>query len=324
MKAEPMAKPFSFLWVTDTWKSLDRQRDTTLRLAAEAAALGYASAWCDYRSISLQDHTVTAKIYPLDAQGEREEDAGRTGPIAGFSSINYRVDPPVSLGYLHPLHLIVLATQLSAGPPAEIVNPAEAITSLGEKLLCELLPQHSPFGIVSANEQALLAFGTRLQVAIAKPLHGAMSKDVHLLSWKTETEREASIEILRRMTDNFDRAVVLQEFLTEIYAGETRVWYLDGDPIAVAKKIPSSGSAIVDIDRGATIVSSTLNPQQQQSADAVGAILKSKRIRLAAVDMIGTKITDFNITSPGLLRQMEAVTGDNLARRIILKLAGDA
>jgi hypothetical protein len=51
-------------------------------------------------------------------------------------------------------------------------------------------------------------------------------------------------------------------------------------------------------------------------------LLRKHRIRLAAVDWIAGKITDFNITSPGLIVAMEKLLQRDLASQIVRRLLG--
>jgi len=315
-----MRQKASFIWITDPWESLDHKRDTTLRLASEAASLGFNSHWCDFKSIVLNNGVVTADIYPIDQHGTRSLECEHSQALGKFTSIHYRVDPPVDLAYLHFLHLVTLAASQSDGSTAEIVNPPNILTSLGEKLLCHLLPDFTPPTVVTCNPVLLQEFGELFQITVAKPLHSAQSKGVQVLSWANPETSARSLGALSHLSDEFRRPVLLQKFLAEISEGETRVWYLDGMPIATAKKVPSQGSAVIDIDKGDSIVPTTLTARQKQIVTEVGAALRSRSVRMAAVDMIGTYVTDFNVTSPGLLCQLETVVGSNLARLIIQTL----
>jgi len=57
-------------------------------------------------------------------------------------------------------------------------------------------------------------------------------------------------------------------------------------------------------------------------ADDVGAALAGEGVRLAAIDVIAGQVTDWNVTSPGLLPLMEDVLQRNLAGEVVRALAG--
>jgi hypothetical protein len=101
--AQIMAKKnlsaFRFLWVTDPWPTLDHAKDTTMRLAQEAALLGYGSYWCDVKSIRFEERRTWVEAAPVGSEsltGEVPPTPIQSMDITSFSSIHYRVDPPVA------------------------------------------------------------------------------------------------------------------------------------------------------------------------------------------------------------------------------------
>ena len=74
------------------------------------------------------------------------------------------------------------------------------------------------------------------------------------------------------------------------------------------------------MDRGGSLALHNLTPSEKKSATQVGSFIKKHKIRLAAVDLVENRVTDFNFTSPGLLVQMETLLGKNLAEPIVESL----
>lgn len=321
-------RPFRFLWITDPWETLDHARDTTLRLAEEAVALGHESWWCDVRAIRVEDGKTCFEASPLAGGG-----AGRTAGTmargeaqvctpADFDQLHYRVDPPVDLAYLHPLQLLELAWRGRKRPRSTLVNPPAALMGVNEKLEATLLEGLAPAGIVSANWESLARFGTQHGATVAKPLHLAQSKGVTKLEWPQASgaDLKSCFAPLATLTEQFTRPVLLQAFLPGIARGETRLWLLDGRLLASVRKLPLDGDFKVQIDQGSRVEAHTPTARERRAAKKIGAHLRKLGVRLAAVDLIDGKVTDFNVTSPGLLVQMEAVSGENLAGTIIRQL----
>jgi glutathione synthase len=308
-------KTHRFLWITDPWETLDHARDTTLRLAQEALSLGHESFWCDVRSIRLETSSVVLEASPLS---EKAREGMRPFPSqvrspSDFSSLHYRVDPPVDLAYLHPLQLLVLSG-------ARIVNPPKTLFGHNEKTEAALVEELMPESLVSSQWNELQKFGKGQQKTVLKPMHQAQSKGVELLSWNTASDLENNKTILSLSTEQFSRPVLLQRYLKEIEAGEQRLWFLDGKLLACAKKMPLHGDFRVNIDGGSQLKKTVLSDSEKKSARVIGKFLRKQGIRLAAIDLIGGYVTDFNFTSPGLITQMESVLGENLAKPIIRAL----
>ncbi len=324
----------TFLWITDPWDTLDHPRDTTLRFAEESLALGFESHWADVKSLRLEDAQVLLDARRIEAvYPDRSEKSFRLSqPEArrpsDFGSIHYRVDPPVDLAYLHPLQLLAQDVRARRGlglglgrTRCEIVNPALALFKFNEKFEAARLKDLMPPSLVAAQWEPLQRFGKAQGQTVLKPLHEAQSKGVEMLRWDSGAELERSESLLRAATSGFSTPVLLQRYLPGILQGEQRLWFVDGRLLACVKKLPKSGDFRVNMDQGSRVVETTLSRAESRAARKIGEHLRRTKIRLAAVDLIDGYITDYNITSPGLITQMEFVLGVNLARDIILALA---
>lgn len=292
----------------------------------EARHLGLNSFWCDVRSIGLKKNEVFLTAAPLlGVSPDRKKDSfiwGESKPFSpkDFTSLHYRVDPPVDHAYLHPLKLLTFA-QLQS-PVFEIVNPPPILFLRNEKFEAALLGSLMPESCVSCQWDTLKEFGLKYGRTVLKPLDQAQSKGVECLNWKTRAQMNQAKKLLRTATHGFQTPVILQRYLPGIQAGEVRLWFLDGKLLASVKKHPLSGDFRVNLDQGSRLSPVTLDAHQKRIAQRISRHLKAHSIRLAALDLIEDQITDFNFTSPGLIPQMEALLQVNLARTIISTLYG--
>ncbi|HLD99895.1 MAG TPA: hypothetical protein VJB59_06535 [Bdellovibrionota bacterium] len=313
-----------FLWITDPWHFLDHGRDTTLRLAREALELGFPSYWCSVRTIRWEKNRVLLDAHPLVPGPSVDRSEIHPGPArvshpGEFHCIHYRMDPPVDFSYLHPLQL--LSQSVSGKKNVEIVNSPDVLFSTNEKIEGLLLKNVTPPSVVASQWDYLLSFGKKEGRTVLKPLHLCQSKGVELLDWRSQSGIEEARTVIARETENFRNPVLLQRFLEGISEGEQRLWFIDGKLLAHVRKLPVGGDFRVNVDRGSRIEPSQLSARENRTARLISKNLRSRGIRLAAVDLIEGHVTDFNFTSPGLLCQMESVLGRNLARPIIKKLA---
>lgn len=323
------------LWITDPWDTLDHPLDTSLRLIEESLVLGVESHWCDVKTIRWENQSVwldSRKVLSIKAEaGEREASAFKLTPSvpthpSTFTRLLYRTDPPVDLAYLHPLQLLILGSLDGARglrPRPEIVNPPSVLSERSEKLEGGCLGKLFPPTIASSRWEPILAFGRKEKITVLKPLFEAQSHGIELLKWNSRDNQARSRSIIQKATDGFRRPVLLQRYLAGIKEGEQRLWFLNGRLLAYGRKIPKHGEFRIDMDHGGTMTSSTLSQKEKRAADLIGHHLRSRKIRMAAVDLIEGLVTDFNFTSPGLLVQLERITGRNLARPIIESLVHD-
>jgi glutathione synthase len=316
-----------FLWITDPWDTLDHSRDTSLRLAEEALLLGHEAWWCDVKTVRVLNSRAVLDAARIEDVGRARDSfklsaAAECSPL-DFHSLQYRVDPPVDLAYLQPLQILRIALESAprsssrAARRPEIVNPISALFLANEKLEGMLLPGLTPPSVVSTRWEPLLEFGLREGRTVLKPLHTAQSKGIELLDWTRKAGIEHARASIAEASGAFERPVLLQRYLPGIAGGETRLWFLDGSLLACARKLPLENDFRVDIDRGSRLAPHAPTATEKRAATAISRRLRVLGVRLAAVDLIEDFVTDFNLTSPGLITQMEKITGRNLARPII-------
>jgi glutathione synthase len=308
------------LWVTDPWETLDHPRDTSLRLAEETLTLGHLPFWASHHSLRIEDGEIQLDarkvdgVFPGRAQESFTLSENEAARPSDFDVIVYRTDPPVDHAYIYPLQLIADDCR---GTKTEIVNPAEILALESEKLLAVALPDLFPTSVVASDWEHLRKFVFALGKAVLKPLHQAQSKGIELLDSSNE---ENIREKLQLATHDFTTPVLLQAYLPGIAQGETRLWFVDGKLLAHARKLPLEGDFRVNIDRGSSLVQAELTKKEKKASTQIGALLKKRKIRLAAIDLIEGLVTDSNFTSPGLITQMEGLLGENLAQTIVTAL----
>jgi glutathione synthase len=308
------------LWVTDAWETLDHPRDTTLRLIQEALAAGEDASWCDPSGVRFESGRVLARCRRVRAATSSREAAGWVldpagdTELSGFDLVLYRTDPPVDRRYLEHLQLLACC----AGP--ELVNPAEVLLRCSDKLGPPALARAMPPTLVSSSWECLCDFGQAEGRTVLKPMGGAQSRGVQLLDWTTTAGRDQARHEIEAMSGGLARPVLLQRFLPEIHDGEKRLWFVDGQLLAHVKKRPVEGTFLVDMDKGASCLACELTLGEARLAGAIGEAFRAEGVRLAAVDVIAGQVTDWNLTSPGMLPTMERVLGRNLAGAVVRAL----
>ncbi len=317
-------KKRTFVWVVDPLETLDLPNDTTLRLAQAALALGHRSVLLEPSGIALGSGSKPELIgrelleLPQPPRSLADLRLAKPAAIAVNASVqfHYRLDPPVDAHYLHPLQLLKLALK----SPDQLVNPFEALSALSEKWIALLAAKKiAPPTLISADGGRLTTFARGHGTVILKPLHEAQSKGILRL----EAIAPDLLETLHSRTDKGTTPVLLQKFQPAIETdGETRMWFLDGEFLGAFRKFPLAGDYKVDMDRGSRVrAHPKLTAAEKRLMSPMRSLLKKHRIRLAALDAIDGWVTDLNFTSPGLLLPLERFLDQDLAARIIRRLA---
>ena len=303
------------LWVTDPWDTLSVEQDTTIRLMQEAVMLGIPTYFSSSDQILSQPDGLNVVLLPPSQQIKTPNNWQTIACDIPFQ-IHYRVDPPVDFNYRN----LIEKLQQRGVSPTQIVNPPHILLNQSEKLPPPALHADCPLGIVCRTRddiapvvQTVATFPNSF--AVIKPLNQAQSKGVVRVKQPSAQEW---VHLLEQHTQNFSEPVLVQEYLPGIDQGEIRIWYSCGRILAALKKFPKSGDFRVLIDEGSRIAAHTLTSKEEQIALRIGETLKQQGVKLAAIDLIDDKISDYNITSPGLLKQLEQVHGGkNFARQVV-------
>lgn len=308
----------SFLWITDPWSTLDHSKDTTLRLMHEAINMGIPTFWsASDQLFSTQDRgCVSAAELKKKSDVQNLFNAEfKSVPLSTFQQIHNRVDPPVDEKYRKLIDQLIAL----GATEKQILNPPRLLKHQSEKIPPSELRAHTPRMLVVKDKQDIVLLEKTFlndSEVVSKPLHLAQSVGVEkhpkpssLAAWE---------KLLENLTKNFSEEILIEEFLPGIAQGEVRLWFAGEKLIAALKKYPKTGDFRVLIDEGSRVTAHTLSEEEKKIASDIGKVLKKEGILLAAIDLIGHKICDYNITSPGLLVQLEQVHGGkNFARDVL-------
>jgi glutathione synthase len=119
--------------------------------------------------------------------------------------------------------------------------------------------------------------------------------------------------------------VIVQEYLQDAVAGDTRLFLLNGEPLSYKGKIGAihrqRKSGDVDIRSnmaaGAIAVPARVTDSMLQLAELVRPRLLQDGIFFAGLDIVGDKIMEINVQSPGGVKSAEKFEGVSFTTEII-------
>ncbi len=312
--------PKSILFITDPYKTLDHQNDTSLRLIEEFKNEGAKVYWSTLSQIQLNcgQLQIDALEYfnKKNAPHAWQQGEWRRYSAKDFFQIHFRVDPPINESYISALQLLHGHSLKKA-----VINSPEFILMNSEKTAADTLGLGTltPKTWIVYEASQLQSILKNQKQVVLKPLYSAQSKGVALVQGSHFSKT------YHQLSKNQTLPVLAQEYLHSVKSrGETRLWFVDGQLLGWCQKLPKKGQFKIDMDHGGTLAAVKLSTEQKSVSKKIGRSLKKYKIRLAAVDVIqssrGSLITDLNFTSPGLLKQIEFLMGVNLAKIIAQKL----
>ena len=136
--------------------------------------------------------------------------------------------------------------------------------------------------------------------------------------YKFNESSEDDLGIFKSLTNNYQTMVMVQNFLPEIYDGDYRILIIHGKPFPIAlARIPQGGSFKGNLAAGGIGEARELSDDQTKVSVEIGKLLLNEGIMFAGIDMIGSYLTEINITSPTGAREILSQTGKNPIKTLL-------
>ncbi|MFT4194504.1 glutathione synthase [Ottowia sp.] len=297
----------NLLFVADPLESFKPYKDSTYTMMREAARRGHALAACEPRQLRWQTgQPVTARVRPIRLTGREDgwfaEDAPREAALKTFDAVLMRKDPPFDAEFIYATHLLEQAEREGA----RVFNRPAALRDHPEKLAIMEWPQFIGPTLVTREEAAIRAFHAEHRDIILKPLDGMGGMGI----FRVRDDGLNLGSIVETLNHGGATSVMVQKFLPEIAEGDKRVLIIGGEPVPwVLARIPQGGEVRGNLAAGGKGVAQPITDADRATARAIGQALAPRGLLLIGLDIIGTRVTEINVTSPTCFREILDQTG---------------
>jgi glutathione synthase len=272
-----------------------------------AARRGHRLFAMEARELMIRDTRVigaASEIRLLDGEpGSPWFEAGPAviGALSEYDLVLMRKDPPFDNEFLYATHLLELAERQGA----RVVNRPRSLRDFNEKLAVARFPHLAPPTLVTSLEHPLREFLAEHQDVIFKPLDGMGGSSVFRVR---EDDPNIGV-IIETITQHGARTIMAQRYLPEIRDGDKRVLLIDGEPVPYAlARIPRPGETRGNLAAGGRGEARPRTARDRAIAAEVGPTLRDLGLTLVGLDVIGTCLTEINVTSPTGMREIAAQT----------------
>lgn len=186
-----------------------------------------------------------------------------------------------------------------------VLNPPSMLRQASSKMYLQSFPQEvRPHSIISRNKEELKTFVCEQKnPCILKPLKGTGGSSVFIVRPNDRSNLNQIIEVIT--PNDF---VIAQEYIPEAEKGDIRLLMLEGTPIC----IDGEYAAVARLRQGEDLRSNVAVGGKAAKPDSLKGIkhilpyvtskLQDDNVFLAGLDIIGKKIVEINVFSPGGLR----------------------
>mgnify|MGYP000963878560 CR=1 FL=1 len=288
--------------VMDSIESITPYKDTTFLLLLTAQTRGWKIMYMEQNDLYLNNNIPSASMVELKVQDDEakwfSKDDVESQPLSNLNVILMRKDPPFNTEYIYTTYILEAAEKLGV----TVINKPQSLRDYNEKIFSSLFPQCIPPLIVSSHSGKIKKFLNAQGEIILKPLDGMGGSSIFKVS---NSDPNLNV-IIETLTCKGTQTIMAQKFIPDIIKGDKRILMIGGEPIPYClARIPPKGDIRGNLAIGGKGIVQELDDRDLWIANQVGGFLKEKGIILAGLDVIGSYLTEINITSPTCAREIE-------------------
>ena len=183
-----------------------------------------------------------------------------------------------------------------------VVNDPHSLAVATNKLYLQNFPDSvRPRSLISRNPDDLKKFvadeGGR---ACLKPLQGSGGVNVFVVTPKDHGNLNQIVDVVTR-----DGYAIAQEFLPDAKHGDTRLFLMNGEPLIVDghycafRRVTAEGDVRSNLHAGGKLARATITDEMLELAETVRPRLMRDGMFLVGLDIVGAKLMEINVFSPG-------------------------
>ncbi len=299
----------------DPLESINIAGDSTFALMLEGQRRGHSFFVYEPKDMSLQATIEGVRVFATgrcvlvrDVAGDHfTAKEPETHALSDFDVVWMRQDPPFDMAYITATHLL---ERLPAS--TLVVNDPAAVRNAPEKLFTLDFPDLMPPTLITRDIAAIEAFRAEHGDIILKPLYGNGGAGVFRL-----TANDANFAALYELfAETFREPFIVQQYLPQVREGDKRIILVDGAVAGVLNRVPKPGEVRSNMVVGGRAELAELTEREQEICARLGPVLRERGLLFVGIDVIGSWLTEINVTSPTGLRAIEALGGPNIAAMI--------
>ncbi len=301
------------------------ENDTSLTLIHECVKRGHGVVTCTPANLTIRNSVTNAfctiinrmEKVPSNMKSFYNKVVTREEmlPLAGFDVIFMRAEPP-----LDPLMLNFLD---SVKDDVFIINSVRGMREANNKLYTAVFEDQNneiiPVTHVSKNKDYLIQMieESNSDKMILKPLNGFGGSGVILIEKSAMGNINSLLDFYINKGDGTSDYVILQEYIEGADQGDVRVLLLNGLPIGAMRRIPGDKDHRSNVSAGGTIAKHKLTKEEKKLCEKIGPKLVKDGLYFVGIDVIGGKLVEVNVMSPGGITYMNKVYKTRVQEKVV-------
>jgi glutathione synthase len=212
--------------------------------------------------------------------------------------------------------------RLAAQRGVTVVNDPIGLAHASSKLYVESFPEEiRPRTLITRSLAGIERFLADEGTIVLKPVRGFGGRGV----FKVSPENRANLEQIVRSICR-DGYVVAQEYLPGTEQGDTRLFLMNGLPLehkgvhAIAQRVRTGEDLRNNVHAGGEVRQVYMNDALARVAEMVRPRLVADGMFFVGLDVVGDKLLEVNVFSPGGLADVQRLTKVDFTRAITVEL----
>jgi glutathione synthase len=307
------------------WERIVPKQDSTLRIIHEAVKRGHQVSITHPSNLTIRDSitlSLCKNILPnkkitnsLVAFYNIVRFETEMWELRGFDVIFMRDNPP--------LDGLVLNFLDSIKDEVFIINAVDGLREANNKIYTAAYydPERKliPTTHVSKNIDYLLRIinESKNDKMIMKPLDGFGGSGVIVIEKSAMHNIRSLLDFYINREKGISNYVILQEYIEGAENGDVRILMLNGQPIGALRRRPIKGDIRSNISVGGSVEKYKLTKSDKILCQKIGEKLVRDGIYYAGLDLIGGKLIEVNVMSPGTITDINKLNKVKLQEPIL-------
>jgi glutathione synthase len=207
----------------------------------------------------------------------------------------------------------IIFSQLALRHGVIVLNDPNTLAEAINKMYFQHFPEEvRPRTLITRDAAEIIKFvEVEKGNAVLKPLQGSGGSNVFLVRPDDTPNLNQMIEAITR-----DGYVICQEYLPAAKDGDTRLFMMNGKPFqvngkyAAFRRVSTSGDARSNLHVGGKMQKATIDDNALRIAEIVRPKLVADGMFLVGLDIVGDKLMEINVFSPGGLGSAQTLEGN--------------
>jgi glutathione synthase len=220
-------------------------------------------------------------------------------------------------------HVGAMFGRLASDRGVLVVNDPDGLSLAQNKLYFQGFPEAvRPQTLISKSIEEIRSFiENQPKGVIVKPLQGSGGKNV----FKIESAADANLNQIFEAVSG-EGYLIAQGYMPEAKAGDVRLFVMNGRPLecagkfAALRRVPAKGEVRSNIHVQGTAEKVKVTDAMLEVAELVRPKLIQDGMFLVGLDIVGDKILEINVYTPGGLWSMGEMYGANFSEAVIMSL----